>query len=144
MQLSENSELTPLQAALVSQKLIEAAVVSQAWTNEKFLSELLAHPLDALVEAGIPVPEGKTIRVIQEQPNTIQVVLPAKPEILEEASDEELDAVAGGALIDNGKCATWDGINKSRSSGKISDFEELFFKGCTVVSGLMGVSWGWM
>lgn len=142
--MSKTSTPTPQQAALTSQKFIEASIVSRAWADDGFLAKLEANPAAALAEAGIPVPEGKTIRVIREEPETVVIALPPKPEATAEASDDELAAVAGGGLIDSGKCATWDGINKSRKDGKIGDLEEAFFKGCTVVSGLMGVSWGWM
>jgi len=142
--MNTKSTLTPQQAAITSQKLMEAAIVSRVWSDENFLAKLEANPAEALAEAGIPAPQGKTIRVIREEPKTIHITLPPKPAATAEASDDELAAVAGGALIDNGKCAVWDGISKSRKDGKIGDLEEFFFKGCTVVSGAIGVSWGWM
>lgn len=144
MQSPEESQLSPLQKAVTSQKLIEATLVSRAWSDDDFRAKLEADPAAALAEAGIPAPEGRTVRVIREEPGTVRIALPPKPTATREASDTELASVAGGALIDNGKCAVWDGITKSRSEGKIGDLEEFFFKGCTVVSGAIGVSWGWM
>lgn len=144
MEQTEKSNLTAQQQAIANQKLLEAAIISRAWADAEFLAKLESNPAEALTEAGVPVPTGKTIRVTHEEPNTIRIFLPPQPASTAEASDDELAAVAGGALIDNGKCATWDGISKERQSGKISDFEELFFKGCTIASGAFGVSWGWM
>jgi len=144
MKQSEESQLAPLQKAVTGQKLTEAAILARAWSDKAFRARLEANPAAALAEAGIPAPQGKTLRVIREEPGTLRLTLPPRPAATDEASDDELAAVAGGALIDNGKCAVWDGITKERKDGKISDFEELFFKGCTVASGVFGVSWGWM
>lgn len=144
MQQPEEPKLSPLQQAVTSQKLLEAAILSRAWADEAFLAKLEADPAAAFAEAGIPAPAGKTIRVIREEPGTVRISLPPKPVATEEATEDELASVAGGALIDNGKCVVWDGINKERAEGKIGDLEEFFFKGCTVVSGAFGVSWGWL
>lgn len=134
--MNKKSTLTPQQAVITSQKLMEAAIVSRAWSDESFLARLEANPAEALAEAGIPAPQGKTIRVIREEPKTIHITLPPKPAATAEASDDELASVAGGGLIDTGKCKHYDDAKK-RGTGE-------FFAGVTLAWGsLLGISWGW-
>jgi len=49
-----------------------------------------------LREAGIDVPAGQQVRVVENTDQVIHMVLPQKPR---EMSDEQLDAVAGGTSI---------------------------------------------
>lgn len=127
---------SPLQQAATSRKLIEAEIISRAWEDGAFRTRLEADPAKALAEAGIPLPEGKTIRVIPEEPGTIRITLPPKPAATPEAGDDELAAVAGGGLIENGKCQHYEDAKK-RGTG-------LFFAGVTLAWGsILGISWGW-
>lgn len=130
----EESQLSPLQKAVTSRKLLEAAILSRAWADESFRAKLETDPAGALAEAGLPVPEGKTLRVIREEPGTLQILLPSAPGA--EVSDDELAAVAGGGLIENGKCEHYEKAVK-RDTDK-------FFAGVALVCGAMfGVSWGY-
>ena len=127
---------TPLQAAAFRQKLMEAEIISRAWSDATFRAQLEVDPTKALAEAGIPLPEGKTIRILQEEPGTVRIFLPPKPETSVEASDDELASVAGGGLIDTGKCKHYEDAKK-RDSDK-------FFAGVALACGaLFGVSWGY-
>ena len=69
-------------------------VVAKAWSDEGFKSKLLTNPGAALAEAGIDVPAGVTVNVVENTSNTMHLVLPQRPE--GELSDEVLDKVAGG------------------------------------------------
>jgi hypothetical protein len=128
--------LNDIQKTAVSRKLIEAEILSRAWSDETFLARLEADPAATLAEAGIPVPAGKTLRVIREEPEALQIVLPPKPEATAEASDEELASVSGGGLIENGKCKHYEDA-KNRDGDK-------FLAGFALACGAMfGVSWGY-
>src|SRR5262245_36680786 len=70
-------------------------LVARAWSDEAFKARLLTEPGQALAEAGIAVPAGYAIQVHENSENVVHLTLPAKPS--EELSDEQLDAVAGGA-----------------------------------------------
>ncbi len=100
----QSQELTPLQKKVVSRKLMEAEITSRAWTDDTFRAKLETDPVAALTEAGLPVPENKAIRVTQEAPDTLTLVIPPPPTKAEEVNDGELEAVAGGGAFDGGVC----------------------------------------
>jgi Nitrile hydratase, alpha chain len=76
-------------------KLVRALI--KASRDEAFKKRLLANAVTTLGEHGVSVPDGKTIRVVENTAETLHVVLPAKP-TQEELSDEQLDQVAGGLV----------------------------------------------
>ena len=141
MKQLEESHLTPLQKAATSRKLIEAEILARAWSDAAFRQQLESDPQAALAAAGFPVSAGKTIKVVPEAPGTLTLILSPAPVCSGEASDEELAAVAGGGLIDAGKCQAWEMSEKERAKG--NDGWSAFFKTMTVITGAVGVSWGY-
>ena len=79
-------------------------IVAKAWQDEAFKQGLLANPQAVLQEHGIAVPDGVTVRVVEdtaEIENTaesVYLVLPPRP-ASGELSDDELEQVAGGAAL---------------------------------------------
>ncbi|MEQ9367543.1 MAG: NHLP leader peptide family RiPP precursor [Coleofasciculus chthonoplastes F3-SA18-01] len=60
---------------------LAAAIIAQAWENERFRQELLSHPKDAIAKLlGINLAENLDIRVVQETPQNLYLVLPVKPD----------------------------------------------------------------
>jgi hypothetical protein len=100
--MSEQPNLTPHQQAAIARKVLEADVVARAWSDPEFLASLEADPKAALASAGIPVGEATRVVVTRETPGTITLTIPRAP--TGEASDDELQAVAGGALFGKGEC----------------------------------------
>lgn len=88
-------------------KAIEATLIARAWEDEDFRSTLLRDPAAAAAQAGLTLPEGVTLKVVEARtgvraepaPGVHTLVLPAQPAVDEaddfELSFEELDAVAG-------------------------------------------------
>ena len=75
---------------------IYAEVKERATTDKEFRDSLLQNP-SATIEkfAGMPFPEGYSIKIIESDPNySSTFVLP--PLNLGELSDDDLDGVAGG------------------------------------------------
>src|SRR5271154_4743149 len=69
-------------------------IVARAWRDPAFKAKLLADPHAALEGAGISVPAGVTVKVVENTDTHVHFVLPPKP--TQELSDEELDKVAAG------------------------------------------------
>ena len=72
-------------------------IIARAWRDPAFKAKLLADPHATLKEAGVTVPEGVTVKVVENTDTHHHLVLPPKP--TGELSDEDLDKVAGGTLI---------------------------------------------
>ncbi len=91
-------------------KALDAKLVAWAWEDEDFKATLLSNPMQAVARAGLTVPEGIEIKVIEqaagdqvkEEPGVHYLILPPKPKLDEaeefELSDEELSFAAGGTL----------------------------------------------
>ena len=75
---------------------LEEKIVARAWQDESFKQELLSNSRAAFEKEGISLPENFNVRVLEETPDTIYVVLPLQPSEAEELSDAELESVAGG------------------------------------------------
>ena len=86
-----------------TRKELEAQIIAKAWQDEAFKQELLSNPKAALSrELQVQnIPASLEIQVLEETPNTFYLVLPMQPNVAaanEELSEEQLMAVAGGAL----------------------------------------------
>lgn len=62
----------------------EADLVAKAWKDKAFKQELLSNPKATLTkEFGTPIPNNIEVRVLEENPNTLYIVLPVEPVDLE-------------------------------------------------------------
>jgi hypothetical protein len=89
-------------------KAFDAKLIARAWEDEAFKAALLSNPSQAIAQAGLTVPEGTEIRVVEqssdkgvkEKPGVHYLILPPKPKRDEaeesELSEDELSFVAGG------------------------------------------------
>lgn len=154
MKQHEEQKLSPLEEEAINRKLVEAEIIALAWADEAFRAKLEADPAAALSEAGILLPEGKTICVLREEPGSVQIVLPSKPPIAAEANDAELAAAAGGGLLNDGKCELYDKIsgkhdiqNDLYGRPQLTNTEvgisRVLLGGVAGVFALGGLSWGW-
>ena len=72
-----------------------AAIVARALEDDAYREALLVNPKAAIQQAfGKELPLGLEVRVVEESPNVVYLVLPPKPVV--DLSDGDLDAVAGG------------------------------------------------
>ena len=78
---------------------IESTIVARALKDEAFKQALLSNSAVAKAEIenelGEALPEGFSINVVQETPNTAYIVLPYTPSN-ESLTEEQLESVAGG------------------------------------------------
>jgi hypothetical protein len=79
-------------------------VIAKAWTDEAFKQRLLADATEVLRREGLPVPEGCTVKAVENTQNVFNLVIPVQP-AARKLSDAELDAVnvAGGST-----CWIWE------------------------------------
>ncbi|MCP4578391.1 MAG: NHLP leader peptide family natural product precursor [Deltaproteobacteria bacterium] len=70
-------------------------LIEKAWEEDEFRAELVADPMGVLKREKVPIPEGKTVRVLEETDDITHLVLPLPPK--GELSIEQLERVAGGS-----------------------------------------------
>ena len=84
-------------------------VINKAWSDEGFKARLLTETMAALKENGIYIPEGVTVKAVENTDKVFHLVIPPKPQPVE-LSDADLDKVAGGGYCwncDGGDCRTY-------------------------------------
>ncbi|HTB38086.1 MAG TPA: NHLP leader peptide family RiPP precursor [Reyranella sp.] len=81
---------------------LNGKVIARAWREPAFKAKLIADPRATLTAAGVSVPGGVTVKVVEDTDTHLHFVLPPKP--TGQLSDEALDKVAAGSLtIGSGK-----------------------------------------
>jgi hypothetical protein len=76
---------------------MEADIIARALKDEGFARQLRADP-KAVIEREVgTLPEGIEVKVVEETPSTLYLVLPAHPSPGRQLSEEDLERVAGGA-----------------------------------------------
>jgi len=71
-------------------------LVAKCWEDEGFKQQLMADPVATLRAQGVELPPGMKIQVVENTDQAFTLVIPPKPDDL---SDEELDAVVGGLVL---------------------------------------------
>jgi len=84
-----------------------AKVIAKAWRDPSFKAKLIADPQSILKQAGVSIPAGVTVKVVENTATHLHFVLPSKP--TGKLSDEALDAAAGGVGQMPGKTGFWSG-----------------------------------
>jgi hypothetical protein len=69
-------------------------LVARAMKDKAFRTRLLADPMATLKEAGVALPEGMTVRVVENTAKVVHMVLPASVD--DQLSDAELERIAAG------------------------------------------------
>lgn len=88
------------QAQAQTRQDIEARIIAKAWKDETYKKELLTNSKATLEkEFGVQFPEELNVQVSEENPSSLYFVLPMSPAaIAQELSEEDLEAIAGGAF----------------------------------------------
>ena len=85
---------------VISRKELETGIIAKTWNNSAFKEELFSNPKAVYEqELGQSLPPNLQINVVEEDANNFYLVVPSKPQVLEELSDEALKAIAGGYVI---------------------------------------------
>jgi hypothetical protein len=78
-----------------------AAVMAQADNDPAFRQLLIADPVATMKAAGMAIPDGVAVKVVENTDTVMHLVLPAVG--THELTDQDLEAVAGG--VGTGTCA---------------------------------------
>ncbi len=78
------------------QQAAYAKLVAKAWSDPAFKARLMREPKTVLAEAGLGLPKGIDLKVIETTGTTAYFILPAPPKDVE-LSEEALSSVAAGA-----------------------------------------------
>lgn len=70
--------------------------IARAWTDGAYKARLVSDPHAALAEAGVEVPAGLTVKVVENTADMQHLVLPLAPSNASELAPKELEKVAGG------------------------------------------------
>ncbi|MBU0650742.1 NHLP leader peptide family RiPP precursor [bacterium] len=74
-------------------------ITEKAMSDSEFKSRLMQDPKAAIAEVtGKNIPAEVKIHVIEEDSNVLNLIVPKKS--VDELSDDDLDQVAGGGIID--------------------------------------------
>jgi Nitrile hydratase, alpha chain len=98
----------------------ERSLINRSMEDEEFRQRLLDDPKAAVEqELGGRLPEGVEVRVVEESPQTIYLVLPSASAVGEggDITDKDLEEVAGGegapSMVDF-TCRFYDGAHTCR------------------------------
>ena len=75
---------------------LQEQVIARTMKDPTFRQKLLSNPRAVLEkEYNVQLPEQVAVRVLEEAPNTMTLILPAREEAVEELTDAELREVGG-------------------------------------------------
>jgi hypothetical protein len=69
-------------------------IIAKAWRDPAFKAQLIADPQGTLKSAGVDMPVGVTVKVVENTDKHVHLVLPPKP--TGDISDESLEKIAAG------------------------------------------------
>ncbi|BAF60466.1 hypothetical protein PTH_2285 [Pelotomaculum thermopropionicum SI] len=80
----------------MTRREFEEQLVKKAWSDKEFKKALISAPRETLAGLGAKIPEAIEIKVVEESPKVVYLVLPVNPD---ELTDSQLDKVSGGFCI---------------------------------------------
>jgi hypothetical protein len=80
------------------QRLAYAKMLARVWSDDAYKARLYDDPSATLKEAGIDIPAGVEVKVLENTPELRHVVLPSPP-AEGELMEDDLERVAGGSYI---------------------------------------------
>jgi hypothetical protein len=85
-------------------------VIAKAWSDPDFKARLKADPISVLRAAGVPIPKGKRLVVVENTADVMHMVLPLPPDAAD--FDVELTAPSRAAEVSVrcSQCCTLDDV----------------------------------
>ena len=73
-------------------------IISKCWYDAAFKKRFMSEPKKVLAEFGMDLPAGLEVKVVENTDNVMYLTIPPNPKAMAgELSDNQLDAVSGGA-----------------------------------------------
>ena len=72
----------------------QSKIIDKALRDPKFKAKLISDPHAALSEAGVTIPSGTKVKVVENTATLHHIVLPVAPS--REISEESLEKISGG------------------------------------------------
>ena len=70
-------------------------IITRCWEDEEFKKRLMADPAKILDAEGVNVPDGVSIRVVEDTDQVRTLIIPPEPSHLD---DDQLNGITGGSL----------------------------------------------
>lgn len=90
---------------LSQEQKLYAEIVQKAWEDADFKKELVANPvvaIEKLTGKKMTLPEGETLIVRDQTDESIVYInIPEKPEVDAELTEDQLEVIAGGGIVDD-------------------------------------------
>jgi hypothetical protein len=71
-------------------------IITRCWEDEEFKKRLMADPAKILDAEGVNIPDGVSIRVVEDTDQVRTLIIPPAPSRL---NDDQLKGIAGGVPI---------------------------------------------
>ncbi len=69
------------------------SIVTRAWSDERFRQALIDDPNKVLTEHGVPAKPGVHFVVVENEPNRVHLVLPAKPDAAQSVKEANAESM---------------------------------------------------
>ena len=83
---------------MTEQRNAMAELFAACWKDEALKARFMSDPKAVLAERGIDVPDGMTVKVVENTTNTVNITMPIAPEDAIRLTDAELKSAAGGSM----------------------------------------------
>ena len=85
-------------------------IIARCWEDEEFKKRLMADPAKILDAEGVSVPDGVSIRVVEDTEQVRTLIIPPAPSHLD---DDQLKGITGGSSVncDRTRDSTCAGID---------------------------------
>jgi hypothetical protein len=93
----------PFPEELQESARIAGQVIARVWSDDDFKQQLIANPNEVLRDAGMDIPPGLELRILENTENLTYITLPPPP--AEELSDDALEAIAAGSTAGSASTA---------------------------------------
>ena len=83
-----------------------AKLVLKVWSDPDFKARLFSDPMPLLAEYGVETPPGLKVKVVENEPGTIHLVLPSAPKDVSRLQEEPIYTIQCAVCHSRDSCLT--------------------------------------